>query len=104
MGGAIIRDQIQFLVRVGGQQSAQETDEGGTVVAPDGFGSYLSAMDLQGGQQRGGSGPLLFVTKTFEAGRVQREARVSSLQGLDGGFLLHPQDHPILGRGPVGAS
>ena len=31
MGGAIIRDQIQFLVRIGGQQSAQETDEGGTV-------------------------------------------------------------------------
>src|SRR5215831_1211081 len=67
MGGAIIRDQIQFLVRIGGQQSAQETDEGGTVVAPDRFGPYLSAMDLQGGQQRGGSVPLVFVAKPFNA-------------------------------------
>ena len=46
MGGPVVSDEVKFLFRIGGQEPAQEADEGRAVVAADRFRPDLSAMDL----------------------------------------------------------
>jgi hypothetical protein len=61
VGGAVVRDEVKFLARLGDQEPAKETDERSAVVAMDRLGTKPSAMDLEGRQQRRGSVALVFV-------------------------------------------
>ena len=100
---AVVNDDVEVLVGIGGEQVSEEADKGGTGIPPDGLAADLPALHLQGREQRGRPVAGVLVTQAFDLMRFRGQPGVGAVQGLDRGCFIHREDHRILGRVQVQA-
>ena len=97
--GIVVGDQVQGLAL--GNLTINQTKEPQPFLVPmarQAGGDDGALRDIQGGKERGGAMALIIVRHRAAATGLERQAGLGAIQGLDLAFLIHAQDHGMLGR------
>ncbi len=94
MRGVIVSDQMHRLAL--GDLAINQTQEAQPFLMPmarQARGDDRALRDMQGGKEGGGAMPLVIVRHRAAAPRLQGQARLRAIQGLDLAFFIHAEDH-----------
>ena len=97
--GIVIGNQMQGLAL--GDLAINQTKECQpflVTMAWQARGDDRALRDMQGGKEGGGAMPLVIVRHRAAAPRLQGQARLRAIQGLDLAFFIHAEDDGMFGR------
>ena len=81
----------------------EEADELLMPVALHAAADHGAVEHIEGGEQRGGAVALVVMGHGAGFARLERQARLGAIEGLDLGLLIDREDQGVLGRGQVEA-
>lgn len=95
----IVEYHVELLVFIGSCDLVHEGEEFDAAATPGMTADDLAGGDVEGGEQRGRSVPLIVVRLAGERGSVrQLEIALGALQGLDRRLLIDGKHDRVLGR------
>src|SRR3954465_11065360 len=104
MGGVVIHDEMDVeFARHGSLDLVEELAELSSTVPSVAFADNPSSRDVEGGEQRCGAVPLVVMAPSCRLAGTHRQHRLTAVQRLDLGFLVHTQNNGVLWRRDVKA-